>query len=164
MEVLLAFAKAYADLYKKTRGFEQAHIDDYAEQVAIVATIDTFKIRLGYEEWTIEEFLKLLDIHLDEKPVWDKVIVTDLTGDFGLHYDVKIEIPGEDYIHIKGSSDRNAKNEWSFQISSGPEQNLYIKNMTSYEPDTNPVTAWSFWSDPEGLNPQINAICKWEEI
>ena len=30
-EVLLAFAKAYADLHKKTRGFEQADISDYAE-------------------------------------------------------------------------------------------------------------------------------------
>ena len=73
-----------------------------------MATIDTFKIRLGYEEWTIEEFLKLLDIHLDddEDPSWDKVIVKDLTGDFGLHYDVKIEIPGEDYIHVTGYSER----------------------------------------------------------
>ena len=64
-EVLMAMAKAYADLHKATRGFEQAGIADIAKQISMIETIETFKKQAGYDEWTIEEFLKLLDIHLD---------------------------------------------------------------------------------------------------
>ena len=91
-------------------------IEDLADQIALVATLDTYKANYGYESYSIEEFLAVLDVHLehtdddhdvlegeeeeDKAPIWDSVTVTDLTGDYGLHYDVMIDVHGEEYIHL----------------------------------------------------------------
>ena len=95
---------------------------------------------------TINEFLHLLgiDLELDREPVWDKVSVTDLTGDYGLHYDVMIDVFGEDYINIKGYSTVETENEWSFKISSGPDHDLYFDSYNSTD-----SIEWWFWIDPD---------------
>ena len=91
---------------------------------------------------TIEEFLKLLDVELDinRVPKQDKVSITDLTGDIGLHYDVRVDIldgEKEEFIHIRGSSNV-ADNAWTFQISVSDQADLHLKNITSSD-----ETAWT---------------------
>ena len=136
------------------------NISDYAAQIALIATIDVFKTQTGHEGMTIEEFLKLLDIELDidRVPQQDKVSITDLTGEIGLHYDVRIDLldgEKEEFLHIRGSSNV-ADNSWSFQISQSGQTDLHLRNVTSSD-----ETAWTI----SGGDPVEEALveCKFAE-
>ena len=72
----------------------------------------------------------MLGVHVGEQK-WDKVEVTDLTGDHGLHYDVMIDVFGEDYLHLTGFSERNDYEwrdaPWTFKLETGSGQHLIVK-------------------------------------
>ena len=107
-----------------------------------------FKEQSGHESKTTEEFLKLLGIDLDinRVPEQEKVSITDLTGEYGLHYDVRIDLrdgDNEEFIHIRGSSNVD-ENTWSFQISQSGQVDLNLRNDTSSD-----ATAWTLYGgDP----------------
>ena len=81
----------------------------------------------------------MLGVHVGEQK-WDKVEVTDLTGDHGLHYDVMIDVFGEDYLHIRGNSNELYENEWTWSLASGPQE-LHFRDIS-----TDGVAEWRFSS------------------
>jgi len=58
-------------------------LDESMELAALVATLDYFKMMTGYGEHSMEAFLELLSIYIEEpekEQHWPMVDVTDLTG------------------------------------------------------------------------------------
>ena len=83
-QLLMSMAYDYADLHERTEGFTtQMSIGESMELAAMVATLDYFKMMTGYGEHSMEAFLELLSIYIEEpekEQHWPMVDVTDLTG------------------------------------------------------------------------------------
>jgi len=61
---------------------------------------------------------------------WPLVKVTDYTKSEGLHYDVMIDVTGEDYWHLMGSSEivsASGMSGWNFWLKSGDGMMLEIQ-------------------------------------
>lgn len=131
-------AHEYANLFTQFGSFEQMGDNEQYYLEELVSTIYHFMDQTGYTD-----FDKLMndigidfgshgdqDDHDEEEKHWPKVNVLDITGDEGLHYDVMIDVIGEEYLHVTGYSFHSDAHEdagqWVIKLNSGEDRHLTV--------------------------------------